>query len=749
METIVRFLPANRWIAVALALAAGLNLGCDRAAEPELRVPDGTPIVLISVDTLRSDRLPIYGYGGVETPAIDALRRDGILFSRAYTHVPLTLPAHTSLLTGTLPQTHGVHDNLGYAVDAAATPLLQQALGSMGYATGAGVSAFVLRRETGIGAGFDFFDDDIELDTSRTSTGIQSVQRSGGATLDAVRPWLGEVAGGRFFLLLHLFEPHAPYEPPPEFAGRYDSPYDGEVAAADAVVGDLLDDLRSLGAYDRALVIFLSDHGEGLGDHGEGEHGVFLYRSTLQVPLIVKLPGSARAGDVVDDPVQLIDVFPTVLAALGRPLDARLRGTPLLARTRPHPDDRPIFAETFYPRLHFGWSDLGSAIVGRHHFIDAPQPEIYDLAEDPDELRNLVGANADLGHRLQTAFDEYQRVLATPAGADAETRRKLQALGYVGEAEITDANDLPDPKARIGVLAEIRSAHRLFAGGEFAAAAAAFERIVEAEPGIVDAWEYLALAQIGSGRTDEAAATYRRAIAAAPGSDRLAMKAATVFFRMGLLDEAAALATRGVTHDPAAAHGLLAQVALEEGNLDTAEDEARKSMVDTGSHQAAARRLLARVLVARGESALADQSWAEARNRFEDALDLDPNEAAAQLNLGLLNVAEGRTTEGRELLEAAVDELPASFRGWNALGMVYARQGDDEAAIAAWTRAHELRPAATEVLYNLGLAHAQAGRFSKAAVYLEDFAERAGPGPQRDQAMATARELRSRASRDR
>ncbi len=228
-------------------------IGCSGGGDSQFHVPNGTPIILISVDTLRSDRLPAYGYEGVETPAIDTLRRDGILFERAYTHVPLTLPAHTSLLTGLLPPAHGVRDNLGYTVDASKAPLLQQTLKAAGYATGAGVSAFVFRRATGIDAGFDFYEDDIELTPDHSSSGIQALQRPGLETLEAVRPWMRTVVDRPFFLFFHVFEPHTPYDPPAEFAARYASAYDGEVAAADAVVGELLDELRKLDLYDRVV----------------------------------------------------------------------------------------------------------------------------------------------------------------------------------------------------------------------------------------------------------------------------------------------------------------------------------------------------------------------------------------------------------------------------------------------------------------------------------------------------------------
>jgi choline-sulfatase len=786
----------------ALAVVVLWIVGCSPDKGPELRVPDGTPIILISVDTLRSDRLPAYGYNGVETPAIDALRRDGVLFERAYTHVPLTLPAHISLLTGLLPPAHGVRDNLGYAVDAATAPLLQQVLKEAGYATGAGVSAFVLRRATGIDSGFDFYEDGIELRPDPSSPGVQAVQRPGSETLEAVQPWLRSVADRPFFLFFHIFEPHTPYRPPPEYAALYESAYDGEVAAADAVIGDLLDELRDLGVYDRALIVFLSDHGEGLGDHGEDEHGVFLYRSTLQVPLILKLPRAERAGETIGYPVQLIDLHPTLASALGLPRGKNLQGTPLLAQPRPEPRDNPIYAETIYPRLHFGWSDLAALIVGRYHFIDAPLPELYDLLSDPDEMDNLVGSDPVLETELETALSAYDRQLEAPAATEPETRRRLQALGYVGEATMTDADVLPDPKARVAVLAEIRKAYRLFEDGDLEAAVQAFQHIVDQDPGIEDAWNYLALSQLGQGRLEEAAATYSTALEHVPHSGRLSLRAAMLLYRMGRLNEAFDLANLSKTYDPVAAHALLAQIAFRQGDLNGAEIEARQAVSVVGDRRPEARLILADILIARGRPvqaaellsqtldqgiraesvyaklamtylrigeldkaeallrgfegsddlgilvvfgklATARHLWSEARGWFERALLVDPNDATVKLNLGFVAMGEGKLAEARTWLEESVTGNPASFDGWNALGSVRARQNDPEGAIAAWVRAHEINPEVLDMLYNLGLASAEAGRLSQAVGYLEDYAARAEPGPQRERALALAQQLRA------
>ena len=783
-------------------------IGCSAGGGSQFHVPEGTPIILLSVDTLRSDRLPAYGYEGVETPAIDTLRRDGILFDRAYTHVPLTLPAHTSLLTGLLPPAHGVRDNLGYTVDPSKGALLQQILKSDGYATGAGVSAFVLRRATGIDAGFDFYEDGIELTPDHSSSGIQALQRPGLETLEAVRPWMRTVVGQPFFLFFHVFEPHTPYDPPPEYAARYASAYDGEVAAADAVVGGLLDELRGLDVYDRALIVFLSDHGEGLGDHGEDEHGVFLYRSTLQVPLILKLPRAQRAGDTVDDPVQLIDVHPTLVSALGLPLGDNIQGTPLLAQPRPDSRDHPIYSETLYPRLHFGWSDLAAVIVGRHHFIDAPQPELYDLLQDWEEVDNLVESEPDLEMELQTVLSAFNRQLKAPAATDPETRRRLQALGYVGDVTMTDGGVLPDPKTRIDALAGIRRAYRLFEDGDLEAAVPAFEHIVEQDPGIEDAWNYLALSQLALGQLEEAAATYRTALEHVPHSGRLSLRAAMLLYQTGRADEASALANRAVPYDPAAAHALLAQIAFRRGDLGGAETEARAALSVVGERRPESRLILADILIARGEPAQAaellsqalDQGirtesvgaklamtylrigepekaeavlqgfeevddpgilvafgklaiargqWSEARGWFERALLAAPTDATVKLNLGIIAMAEGELADAAVLLEGAVTGNPSSFDAWNALGSVRARQGDLEGAITAWQRAHAINPNVLDVVYNLGLASAQAGRTSEALDYLEDYVARAQPGAQREQALVLAQQLRLRASENR
>ena len=418
-------------------------------------VPDG-PIILISIDTLRADRLPAYGYTAIRTPAIDALAADGVLFEHAYTHSPQTLPAHTSIFSGRLPFAHGVRDNIGFTVkdDEA---LLAQRLRDRGYATGAFVSSYVLRSAVGLARGFDVYDD--ALQKAAPSRPLGQVQRPGAQTVDAAIAWINRQATDRFFLFVHLYEPHTPYAPPPEFASA--NPYDGEVAYADALVGRLMAALIAAGHHHNATIIFLSDHGEGLGDHGEDEHGMFLYRETIQVPLIIRLPAGASAGRRVAEPVQHIDLVPTVLDLIGLPSGrsdrAALQGRSLLPVLRGAGalPTASIYAETLSPRLHFGWSELYALTDDRYRYIRAPRDELYDLSQDPGERTSIAESRGPVRAAMRQALEALLAgaTVSAPSAVSESDRQRLAALGYVGtqrSASLSTPGDaLPDPKDKL------------------------------------------------------------------------------------------------------------------------------------------------------------------------------------------------------------------------------------------------------------------------------------------------------------
>ena len=654
-----------------LLISLALGAGCGPRALPAPAFP-GAPVVLISIDTLRADHLPAYGYAKVETPNIDALQRDSILFENAYSHCPLTLPSHLSMLTGLLPAEHGVRTNLGYHFDGDAHPTLARLLRAHGYATGAAVSAYVLRGATGISESFDFFDDSVGGDVEWTRD-VSTLQRSGLETARRAVAWAESVKAKPFFLFLHIYEPHAPYDPPEPFRSRYGATYDGEVAASDGVVGEFLAALKRSGIYDRAIILLLSDHGEGLGDHGEQEHGILLYREALHVPLVLKLPGSRKAGTRVQRPVGLIDVVPTIAALLKLAPSASLKGASLLDRQR-RGSGEAIYSETYYPRIHFGWSQLRSIVDARHHYIDGPKPELYEIVRDPRETTDALRADATVARAMKGELDGYPTAFSEPGHVDPGVADKLRALGYLSQTTPTrEAEALPDPKDRIHVHEALKAANRLGLQGKDEEALSALRSVLERDPGSFEAQRELGGTLARLHRYEEAAAAYREAIRLSP---RLAGSAAIplglVELEMGRLPEAGARAQAALAEDPGHAHLLLAKVAFARRDLAGAERHARLAMADTAAPSEGAT-VLAQVYVQRAELPQALAALEQARARAIEtghapAAGLDDMRADV---LGRL----GRFPEAETVLKEQIRAAPGRSQNYASLAVMVALQG--------------------------------------------------------------------------
>ncbi len=717
---------------VALPLAIG---GCGGNAAP----PAPPPIVLISIDTLRSDHLPAYGYRGVATPALDRLRRDSILFERAYSHVPLTLPSHVSILTGLLPPEHGVRDNSGYPFVAAAHPFLPALLHAAGYDTAAFVSCFVLHPSTGLAAGFDVYDAGYPGEEVRA----ELLERPGAETVDAAIRWLRQRGEAPFFLFVHLYEPHAAYRPPEPFASRYrDRLYDGEIATADAAVGALLAALRARGLYDRAAIVLLSDHGEGLGDHGENGHGIFLYREALQVPLLLKLPGGSRAGTAVATPAELVDVAPTLLHLAGRAVPAAMHGRSLVdLAAGDEAAPRQVYSETLYPRLHLGWSAIYSLVEGPLHYIHGPAPELFDLAADPAERRNVA-----LDHRralaaMREALVRGVRAAAAPAAVDAETARRLAALGYGGTPRAT-SGALPDPRTRRDALRDIERAQAASGAGRWQEAAGILETLTRREPDLLDGWMMLASCREHLDRPEETLAAYQRALELGRGAPQYAFYVARQLYAMGRFAAARHHAELMLAGDPGSrdADEMLAAIALHDGDPDAALDHVRRA----GRASATLRRDLARALALRGRGADALAMLGPGTDSGPAALDLaqalsndgrqveasallaplvaaDPTDARALELLGVVALREGRPLAARAQLERALAVDARRPAAWTSLGVALYQLGDPSAAMDAWRRALACDPGQSDALLDLGLVAAEAGRHAEAREALHRF----------------------------
>ena len=676
-----------RFSRVLIVLLAASLVGCGRERETFR----GASVIVVSIDTLRSDHLPVYGYRGVATPNLDALAADSLVFDRAYSHVPLTLPSHATLFTGLLPAENGVRDNVAFSL-AATHPTMASFFNSHGYATGGAVSAIVLSHESGIARGFDFYEDSVEATRLRESLG--RVQRAGMETEGKLAEWLAGEKRRPLFAFLHIYEPHSPYEPPEPFAKRYrERPYDGEIAAADAVVGRFVGELKAQGLYEDSIVVLLSDHGEGLDDHGEAEHGIFLYRESIQVPLWIKLPGSRRRGQRVESPVGLIDVFPTVAELAGLTPPEKLSGISLRGIVAGKaPGERQIFSETFYARFHLGWSDLASLVTSRHQYIEAPRPELYDLVADPAEKRDLAPEKPEQFRELRIALSRLRGPKPSPEAGDPERARKLAALGYLtAKSPDADTRDLPDPKDRIGELIPLREAFGFYSKGDFPHAAEVLGSLVRQHPSMSDAWEMYAQALHRLGRNDEALAAYQTADRLTPGNAPLLLEMSAFSLEVGRLDEAKRYVRLAEAAGAPDVHQTLAQIAVAENDLKTAEAQARLALGDRPGRRVPLL-ILARIARERGDLAgalthldeiarltrekglppLSLESGlrgdvlarlgkdAEAEAAFREEIRLFPENPQAWCNLALLYASQSRDALARETLESLVRTAPSA-----------------------------------------------------------------------------------------
>src|SRR6266568_2501494 len=601
-------------------------------------------VVVITIDTLRPDHLGCYGDKQIHTPNIDALAADSTRFERAYTAVPVTLPSHTVIFTGTYPLLSGVHDFAANKLDPTQATLAS-VLKENGYATAAVIGSAVLDSRFGLNHGFDFYHDHFDFNRLQESN-LDEMERPGNIVADVTLDWLSKNYQKKFFLWMHLYDPHYPYRPPPPYSEQYkDRPDDGEIACADAQVGRLIEFLKNKGLYQNTLIILSGDHGESLGEHGEKTHGFFIYNATLHVPLIIHLPGDMHAR-TVQNLVNLADIMPTVLAALNIQLPAHVQGQSLLPIISPKKEDnaRSLYAETFLPRLHFNWSELRGVETENYHFIDAPQPELYDLTKDPGETQNLFPQKKAVGEemraKLAALIREYSagQEMAQNTVLDPALMERLKSLGYAGFSgggNPTISNrDLPDPKDRIQAYELISEAiadsqhgnyqpsteklntalktdpnsvpvHYLlglnyYRMKDFPAAVEQFQRVIELSPDYTLALFYLGVAYGHTGQIDQSISTLKRALELDPTNFTAAYDLGVAYLQKKMTNEAAAAFREAlsIADEYAPAHRSLGEVLLDQGQVDGAIAQLRRAEelvpTDPATHLALAKALAAK-----------------------------------------------------------------------------------------------------------------------------------------------------------
>jgi arylsulfatase A-like enzyme/uncharacterized protein HemY len=692
--------------------------------------------ILITLDTTRADRLGCYGYPRIETPTIDMFAALGVKFEHCIAQTPLTLPSHSSLLTGTLPFFHGVRDNGGFILPPD-LKTLAEVFKDNGYATSAFVGAYVLDSKWGLNQGFDYYYDRFDL-SKFEKVSLGTVQRPANEVIDETLKWLGQNKDKKFFTWVHLYDPHTPYEPPPPFDAKYaKNPYLGEIAFADSQIARLWQFLQDSNLSDNLFLVFASDHGESLGQHQEANHGFFVYQETIHVPLIFVTPFKKFQGLSSSQVVSLIDVMPTMLEMAGFPSPPEVQGTSLLPLFFNPAKESTTFAysESYYPRYHFGWSELKSIQNKKHKLIIAPEMELYDLTQETSEMNNLASAEKKILAELETEADKYIKKFSQNARradyhkVDEETRERLAALGYIGSftnSSKLEGKKLANPKEKIVVFNELSRAREMGMSGKAEEAIKTIKAIIASDPEINDAYFSLGNIYFKERRFKEAIPAFEQALERKPDDSFAVINIANSYQGLGKPEEAERFVIEylkkgfsdsqlyfllgtlnfvqkkydqaikyydeciSLNADSAASHNALAAIYLVKDDLAQAEDHIRRGQAINPQ--------LTNLDYNRAQLLEKQGKIQEAVEAYKMELGHSPKHFKACYNLSRLYRILGREEEERKYLEMTKEINPDFPLSYFYLARIYLNRGEKyEEAVELVKKGIELRPEPKEL----------------------------------------------------
>jgi arylsulfatase A-like enzyme/Flp pilus assembly protein TadD len=642
-------------------------------------------VLLVTLDTTRADRLGCYGYPKAKTPNLDYLASNGVRFSHAYSPVPLTCPSHCSILTGTYPLFHQVRNNGTYYL-APELKTLPEALKEKGLKTAAFVSSFTVDSRFGLDQGFDVYDD--QLSPDQTFKALTS-ERKADKVFASFSRWLDENKVYPFFVWIHFFDPHLPYDPPSPYREQFpDDPYDGEIAYMDFYVGKILDQLREEDLLSNTLIILAGDHGEAFGEKHEKGHGVFIYESTMRIPLIFYAEGCLPTGEVIEARVRLIDIMPSILDMLYTTLPEDIQGVSLLPFIEgKKKDDLSSYIESYYPRENFGWSELVGLIDGEWKYIKAPREELYNLKQDPREEKNLIQEERKIVQEKRDKLEDIIQSSVSPLVAgkrklSAEERDRLRSLGYIASSEGPSQGDFPDPKDRIEELLLIQQAEAYEVEDRIEEAAAIYEKIIDLRPNVATSYVNLALMKARMMKLDETIQILEQGIEKIPDSEVLLSRLGHTFMAVGRLKKALDAFDRVLKNNPRHFDALLGSAWMFD-------------------------------LMGQKENALA---------YYQKALAIEPENKFARKNYALSLATSGNVNQAIEIYRGLTRDFPDDYEIYQDLGIAYGRVGEINQAIENLEMAIGLHP--TPVAYfNLAVAKKKLGRIEEAVRYIRLYLE--------------------------
>jgi arylsulfatase A-like enzyme/Flp pilus assembly protein TadD len=659
----------------------------------------GLNVLLVTLDTTRADRLGCYGYLKAETPNLDYLAANGVLFLNTYCPVPLTCPSHCSILTGTYPLFHQVRNNGTYTLSPE-LETLAEALKIKGLKTAAFVSSFTVDSRFGLDQGFDVYDDQLAPD--QTFKALTS-ERKADKVFDSFSRWMDRNTVQPFFVWIHFFDPHLPYDPPSPYREQFpDDPYDGEIAYMDFYVGKILDKLRELGLLSNTLIILAGDHGEAFGEKQEKGHGIFIYEHTMRVPLIFYAESNLPQGEIIESRVRLIDIMPSILDMLDTSLPESIQGTSLLPFIEgKNKDDLSSYIESYYPRENFGWSELLGLIDGEWKYIKAPHEELYNLKQDPQEEKNLIQEERKIVQEKRDKLEDIIQSSVSPLVAgkrklSAEERNRLRSLGYIAASEGPSQGDFPDPKDRIEELLLIQQAEAYEVEDRIEEAAAIYEKIIDLRPNVATSYVNLALMKARMMKLDETIQILEQGIEKIPDSEVLLSRLGHTFMAVGRLKKALEAFDRVLKNNPRHFDALLGSAWMFD-------------------------------LMGQKEDALA---------YYQKALAIEPENKFGRKNYALSLATSGNLNQAIEIYKDLKRDFPDDYEIYQDLGIAYGHMGEVHQAIENLEMAIGLHP--TPVAYfNLAVAKKKLGRIEEAARYIRLYLE--NPEGESEESIQSAR----------